>query len=115
LLVAQRHHTRAVCSPPLAAAHSPSESLGRRHGKKKKGGRSRPSLFTLIWNAIIETGIGVCEIIVISAIGGYVLGLFQIGGLSFALTAYLAMRTPSELVQKRICWEGATMAGWCAV
>jgi TRAP transporter 4TM/12TM fusion protein len=42
-----------------------------------------------IWTAIIETGIGVCEIIVISAIGGYVLGLFQIGGLSFALTAYL--------------------------
>jgi TRAP transporter 4TM/12TM fusion protein len=42
-----------------------------------------------VWSAIIETGIGVCEIIVISAIGGYVLGLFQIGGLSFALTAYL--------------------------
>ena len=42
-----------------------------------------------IWSAVIETGIGVCEIIVISAIGGYVLGLFQIGGLSFALTAYL--------------------------
>jgi TRAP-type uncharacterized transport system fused permease subunit len=44
---------------------------------------------TDIWSAIIETGIGVCEIVVISAIGGYVLGLFQIGGLSFALTAYL--------------------------
>ena len=42
-----------------------------------------------IWNAVIETGIGVTEIIVISAIGGYVLGLFQVGGLSFALTAYL--------------------------
>jgi TRAP transporter 4TM/12TM fusion protein len=42
-----------------------------------------------IWTAVIETGIGVCEIIVISAIGGYVLGLFQVGGLSFALTAYL--------------------------
>jgi len=42
-----------------------------------------------IWSAIVETGIGVCEIIVISAIGGYVLGLFQIGGLAFALTAYL--------------------------
>jgi hypothetical protein len=40
-----------------------------------------------IWSAVIETGIGVCEIVVISAIGGYVLGLFQIGGLSFALTA----------------------------
>jgi len=42
-----------------------------------------------IWEAVIETGIGVTEIIVISAIGGYVLGLFQVGGLSFALTAYL--------------------------
>jgi TRAP transporter 4TM/12TM fusion protein len=42
-----------------------------------------------IWTAIIDTGIGVTEIIVISAIGGYVLGLFQVGGLSFALTAYL--------------------------
>jgi len=42
-----------------------------------------------IWTAVIETGICVTEIIVISAIGGYVLGLFQIGGLSFALTAYL--------------------------
>src|SRR5207237_3339798 len=42
-----------------------------------------------IWSAVIETGIGVCEIIVISAIGGYVLGLFQIGGLSFALPPYL--------------------------
>src|SRR6478735_4834208 len=42
-----------------------------------------------IWSAVLETGIGVCEIIVISAIGGYVLGLFQVGGLSFALTAYL--------------------------
>src|SRR4051812_4175316 len=42
-----------------------------------------------IWGAIIDTGVGVCEIIVISAIGGYVLGLFQVGGLSFALTAYL--------------------------
>src|SRR5438477_255110 len=42
-----------------------------------------------LWIAIIETGIGVCELVVISAIGGYVLGLFQIGGLSFALTAYL--------------------------
>ena len=42
-----------------------------------------------VWSAVIETGVGVCEIIVICAIGGYILGLFQIGGLSFALTAYL--------------------------
>jgi TRAP transporter 4TM/12TM fusion protein len=51
-----------------------------------RGARMR---FRDIWSAVIETGIGVCEIIVISAIGGYVLGLFQAGGLSFALTAYL--------------------------
>src|SRR3989442_11223829 len=36
-----------------------------------------------IWSAVIETGIGVCEVIVISAIRGYALGLFQIRGLSF--------------------------------
>jgi TRAP-type uncharacterized transport system fused permease subunit len=42
-----------------------------------------------IWSAVVETGVGVCEIIVICAIGGYILGLFQVGGLSFALTAYL--------------------------
>ncbi|HEX6692462.1 MAG TPA: TRAP transporter fused permease subunit [Burkholderiales bacterium] len=42
-----------------------------------------------IWASVVDTGVGVCEIIVISAIGGYVLGLFQAGGLSFALTAYL--------------------------
>ncbi|MGH8690809.1 MAG: TRAP transporter permease [Burkholderiales bacterium] len=42
-----------------------------------------------IWSSVIETGVGVCEIIVICAIGGYILGLFQVGGLSFALTAYL--------------------------
>jgi TRAP-type uncharacterized transport system fused permease subunit len=53
------------------------------------GYRGARMKMTDIWNAIVETGIGVCEIIVISAIGGYVLGLFQIGGLSFALTSYL--------------------------
>ena len=42
-----------------------------------------------VWTSVIDSGTSVCEIVVISAIGGYVLGLFQIGGLSFALTAYL--------------------------
>ena len=53
------------------------------------GYRGARMKLTDIWSAVIDTGVGVCEIIVISAIGGYVLGLFQIGGLSFALTAYL--------------------------
>jgi TRAP transporter 4TM/12TM fusion protein len=42
-----------------------------------------------VWTSVIDSGTSVCEILVISAIGGYILGLFQIGGLSFALTAYL--------------------------
>ena len=42
-----------------------------------------------VWTSVIDSGTSVCEIVVISAIGGYILGLFQIGGLSFALTAYL--------------------------
>lgn len=54
--------------------------IGYRGSKMKPGD---------IWTAVVDTGVGVTEIIVISAIGGYVLGLFQVGGLSFALTAYL--------------------------
>jgi len=42
-----------------------------------------------VWVSIVDTGTGVCEIIVISAVGGFILGLFQVSGLSFALTAYL--------------------------
>ncbi len=42
-----------------------------------------------VWTSVIDAGTGVCEIIVISAIGGYILALFQVGGLSFALTAWL--------------------------
>jgi TRAP transporter 4TM/12TM fusion protein len=42
-----------------------------------------------VWSSVVETGVGVCEIVVICAIGGYILGLFQVGGLSFALTAWL--------------------------
>jgi TRAP transporter 4TM/12TM fusion protein len=42
-----------------------------------------------VWNSVVDTGVGVCEIVVICAIGGYILGLFQVGGLSFALTAWL--------------------------
>src|SRR5258706_5111684 len=33
-----------------------------------------------IWSAVIETGIGVCEIVVISAIGGYLVGPFHVPG-----------------------------------
>jgi len=42
-----------------------------------------------IWKAIVETGVGVCEIIVISAAAGLIMGLFQMSGLAFAFAAYL--------------------------
>jgi TRAP-type uncharacterized transport system fused permease subunit len=42
-----------------------------------------------IWEAIVETGVGVCEIIVISAAAGLIMGLFQMSGLAFAFAAYL--------------------------
>ena len=42
-----------------------------------------------IWDAIVETGVTLCEIIVISAIGGFIMGLFQVSGLAFAFAAYL--------------------------
>ncbi|MSQ72457.1 MAG: TRAP transporter fused permease subunit [Betaproteobacteria bacterium] len=42
-----------------------------------------------IWDAIVETGVGVCEIIVISAAAGFIMGLFQVSGLAFAFAAYL--------------------------
>lgn len=42
-----------------------------------------------IWEAVVETGVGVCEILVISAAAGFIMGLFQVSGLAFAFAAYL--------------------------
>jgi TRAP transporter 4TM/12TM fusion protein len=42
-----------------------------------------------VWHAIRETGSGLCEILVISAAAGFIMGLFQVSGLAFAFAAYL--------------------------
>lgn len=42
-----------------------------------------------IWEAIVETGTGLCEILVVSAAAGFIMGLFQVSGLAFAFAAYL--------------------------
>lgn len=42
-----------------------------------------------IWDAIRETGTSLCEILVISAAAGFIMGLFQVSGLAFAFAAYL--------------------------
>lgn len=45
--------------------------------------------FKDIWRAVAETGSGLCEILVISAAAGFIMGLFQVSGLAFAFAAYL--------------------------
>jgi TRAP transporter 4TM/12TM fusion protein len=42
-----------------------------------------------LWDAVVETAAGLCEILVISAAAGFIMGLFQVSGLAFAFAAYL--------------------------
>jgi TRAP transporter 4TM/12TM fusion protein len=42
-----------------------------------------------LWHAVVETAGGLCEILVISAAAGFIMGLFQVSGLAFAFAAYL--------------------------
>ena len=42
-----------------------------------------------LWDAVVETAGGLCEILVISAVAGFIMGLFQVSGLAFAFAAYL--------------------------
>src|SRR5262245_26794730 len=40
-----------------------------------------------LWQALVQTAIGLCEILVISAAAGFIMGLFQVSGLAFAFAA----------------------------
>ena len=42
-----------------------------------------------LWDAVVGTATGLCEILVISAAAGFIMGLFQVSGLAFAFAAYL--------------------------
>ena len=42
-----------------------------------------------LWDSVVETAGGLCEILVISAAAGFIMGLFQVSGLAFAFAAYL--------------------------
>jgi TRAP transporter 4TM/12TM fusion protein len=42
-----------------------------------------------LWEAVVETAGSLCEILVISAAAGFIMGLFQVSGLAFAFAAYL--------------------------
>ncbi|HET7671822.1 MAG TPA: TRAP transporter fused permease subunit [Burkholderiales bacterium] len=42
-----------------------------------------------VWQAVVQTAGGLCEILVISAAAGFIMALFQVSGLAFAFAAYL--------------------------
>ena len=51
-----------------------------------------------LWDAVVETAGGLCEILVISAAAGFIMGLFQVSGLAFAFAAYLVELGGESLV-----------------
>jgi TRAP transporter 4TM/12TM fusion protein len=51
-----------------------------------------------LWEAVVETAGGLCEILVISAAAGFIMGLFQVSGLAFAFAAYLVQLGGQSLI-----------------
>ncbi len=51
-----------------------------------------------VWHAVVETAGGLCEILVISAAAGFIMGLFQVSGLAFAFAAYLVQLGADSLI-----------------
>ena len=51
-----------------------------------------------LWEAIVRTAGGLCEILVISAAAGFIMGLFQVSGLAFAFAAYLVQLGGQSLI-----------------
>lgn len=51
-----------------------------------------------VWTAVVETAGGLCEILVISAAAGFIMGLFQVSGLAFAFAAYLVQLGSDNLI-----------------
>ena len=51
-----------------------------------------------LWDAVVNTASGLCEILVISAAAGFIMGLFQVSGLAFAFAAYLVQLGGQSLI-----------------
>jgi TRAP transporter 4TM/12TM fusion protein len=51
-----------------------------------------------LWAAVVETAGGLCEILVISAAAGFIMGMFQVSGLAFAFAAYLVQLGSDSLI-----------------
>ena len=51
-----------------------------------------------IRKSIFESGVSICEILVVCGAGGFILGLFQVSGLAFAFSAYLVQMGGENLL-----------------
>jgi TRAP-type uncharacterized transport system fused permease subunit len=51
-----------------------------------------------LWESVLQTATGLCEILVISAAAGFIMGLFQVSGLAFAFAAYLVQLGSENLL-----------------
>ena len=51
-----------------------------------------------LWQAVVATATGLCEILVISAAAGFIMALFQVSGLAFAFAAYLVQLGADNLI-----------------
>ena len=51
-----------------------------------------------LWDSVVGTATGLCEILVISAAAGFIMGLFQVSGLAFAFAAYLVQLGGQSLI-----------------
>ncbi|MGQ0651186.1 MAG: TRAP transporter permease [Betaproteobacteria bacterium] len=51
-----------------------------------------------VWLSMRDAGSGLCEILVISAAAGFIMGLFQVSGLAFAFAAYLVQLGGESLI-----------------
>lgn len=62
-----------------------------------------------LWDSVVNTATGLCEILVISAAAGYIMGLFQVSGLAFAFAAYLVQLGGESLILLLILAAGVSI------
>jgi TRAP transporter 4TM/12TM fusion protein len=62
-----------------------------------------------LWDAVTNTATGLCEILIISAAAGFIMGLFQVSGLAFAFAAYLVQLGGQSLILLLILAAGVSI------
>jgi TRAP transporter 4TM/12TM fusion protein len=62
-----------------------------------------------LWDSVVNTATGLCEILVISAAAGFIMGLFQVSGLAFAFAAYLVQLGGQSLILLLILAAGVSI------